>query len=142
MLAGTYSAGDLIAGVNLAAANTPQNKQASQIAVLNAKRHRITGELLRCISMMEHGQLKHNFPPDQMGEPRKAVEAKVAKAGNAAEAQRVRKSFDAYLEYKANQSQLTREGEKLTEQIFIQNKPVWHQYCLERTTAAAAQPRK
>ena len=138
-----YSAEELAKGVNLATADTPQSKQARQVAELNARRHTITGLKLRTISMMEHGQFKRNFASDDAESPRAAIEEIASTVADPIEAEKVRRSFDQYLEYKAIQSKLIREGEETIDRIFRENKPAWHRFRIAKQPAAsAAQPGK
>ena len=124
-----YPHTDLAKGVNLAEiAATPQNRQAQRVAELNAKRHDIVSQKLRYIRMLEHGQLRRFFADDDVESARPVVQAFLAPITDPKQAAELKKTYDLYFEYKAQQSKLAKEADEYLDRIFKENRPAWHRY--------------
>lgn len=132
---GVYAAGELATGINLAVnKNTPQYRQAVEVAELNDQRHNIDSDALRIIAMIE--QRVRNQGVDDVENPaavRASIEQFLHAHRDAWAIDIYKRQWQRYLEVKPREAELRADWRRTYEAMRAASQPRKHTYlCSEQ----------
>lgn len=129
------TAAELEAGVNLAAeTNTPQYRQAKAVAKLCADRANLYANHLRIIAWLETGILSKVKLDESDPQALKAsVESAVESKKDTPYYNYYKSQAEVYLKYKPHQADDQATVDRLSNEIYEQNRPKAHQFSLSRS---------